>query len=191
LSSAICADNAEALSLSELAAQKAENLDYDEAANLYNEVILTDGAQEETLVKARLALGRIEVIRRNLVDARFHFEWVLTKRPQLVLPDSESPKVRNFFEQVRDEVQQPGGAKTVPADGALGTTAGHVNGANGGNGMGGESERVEDEGLPWAFIGLGGASVVIIVSVAVAAGLTAFLVWRGLPTAGSYDFRTE
>lgn len=81
------------------------DLDYDRAADLWLEVIGNPATSEALRFEANLQAGAIERIRGNDTEARFHFQYVLRKAPDHRLPDDTPPKVRNFFELVRQEVR--------------------------------------------------------------------------------------
>lgn len=81
------------------------DLDYDRAADLWLEVIGNPDTTDALRFEANLQAGAIERIRGNDTEARFHFQYVLRKDPDFRLPDETPPKVRNFFELVRQEVK--------------------------------------------------------------------------------------
>jgi hypothetical protein len=81
------------------------DLDYDRAADLWLEVIGNPETSDTLRFEANLSAGAIERIRGNDTEARFHFQYVLRQDPEFRLPDDTPPKVRNFFELVRQEVK--------------------------------------------------------------------------------------
>jgi len=97
------------------------DLDYDRAADLWLEVIGNPDTSDALRFEANLQAGAIERIRGNDTEARFHFQYVLRKDPDFRLPDETPPKVRNFFELVRQEVKAdrarsaPGPAAPAPS----------------------------------------------------------------------------
>jgi len=87
-------------------ALKAEReLDYDHASDLWIEVISHPHVSEDQRVFANFRAGSVACIRSKMVEARMHFTYVLERFPGYRLPPKTSPKIRNFFELVRQEVK--------------------------------------------------------------------------------------
>lgn len=78
-------------------------LDY-EAAAVELEVLLGDASlTEDEQIRANLLAGMANRVIGRDVDARMHFSFVLSRRPDAELPPDASPKLRTFFELIRSE----------------------------------------------------------------------------------------
>ena len=80
-------------------------LEYQQAKHTLVELFAAPGVSEQDLIEGHLLAGGIERVLENDTEARLHFLYVLRRRPDYVLPDESPPKVRNFFELVREEVR--------------------------------------------------------------------------------------
>lgn len=86
-------------------AQAFENdLEYERAADELLIVITSPDATEEQLIEANLLAGIVKRVLGNNTEARLHFLYVLKRRPETTLDSSRSPKIRTFFDLVREEV---------------------------------------------------------------------------------------
>lgn len=89
-----------------LNAKKAEReLEYPQAKTILVELFSTPNVPEESLIEGHFLAGAIERVLENDTEARLHFLYVLKRRPDYVLAEDAPPKVRNFFELVREEVK--------------------------------------------------------------------------------------
>ncbi len=87
-------------------AKKAEReLEYPQAKTILVELFSTAGVSEDALIEGHLLAGAIERVLENDTEARLHFLYVLRRRPAYVLAEDAPPKVRNFFELVREELK--------------------------------------------------------------------------------------
>jgi hypothetical protein len=87
-------------------ARRAEReLEYPQAKRLLVELFSTPGVNEDTLIEGHLLAGAIERVLENDTEARLHFLYVLNRRPAWQMPETSPPKVRNFFELLREEVK--------------------------------------------------------------------------------------
>jgi hypothetical protein len=80
-------------------------LEYQQAKLMLVELFAAPGVTEAELVEGHLLAGSIERVLENDTEARLHFLFVLRRKPDHVLADDVPPKVRNFFELVREEVR--------------------------------------------------------------------------------------
>lgn len=80
------------------------DLEYDHAAELWLEVLAQPGLSVDDRVRALFRLGAVQRVRGIDSEARAHFRSVLELRPDFVVPEDAPPKVRGFFELVRQEV---------------------------------------------------------------------------------------
>lgn len=91
--------------LADLARQAEEQLEYDRAIELWLELLARDRVSPRLRVEGHYRSGAIQRIRGHDVEARIHFRYVLTQQPGYELPPDTPPKIANFFEIVREEVQ--------------------------------------------------------------------------------------
>jgi hypothetical protein len=182
--------------LAERARFAERDLDYDRAADLWLEVIGNPETTDALRFEANLSAGAIERIRGNDTEARFHFQYVLRKDPEHRLPDDTPPKVRNFFELVRQEVKAeatragapaapvpiaaPPPEKAPPPDAVVDT---------------GERPRAVDESalaiLPLSLLSMGGAAVFFSVVGVALGGVFGGLAWNQYTAALASDVQVE
>ncbi len=81
------------------------DLDYPKARALIGELLARSDAAPVEVLQAHVLAGQIERTSGNDDGAREHFLIVLRKDPAWVLPDNAPPKVRTFFELLREDVQ--------------------------------------------------------------------------------------
>ena len=91
--------------LLETARNAERELEYQQAKAALVELFAAPGVTEEELIQGHLLAGGIERVLENDTEARLHFLYVLRRRPDHALAESQPPKVRNFFELVREEVR--------------------------------------------------------------------------------------
>lgn len=87
------------------AEQLKDDLEYEAARQELLDVIADPRATDEELVRAHMSAGEIARVMERDVDARMHFLYVLSRRPETTIPDDRPPKIRTFFELVRQEVK--------------------------------------------------------------------------------------
>ncbi|MDP2341647.1 MAG: hypothetical protein Q8O67_11875 [Deltaproteobacteria bacterium] len=92
-------------SLLERARNAERELEYQQAKLMLVELFAAPGVTEPELIEGHLLAGSIERVLENDTEARLHFLYVLRRKPDHVLADDVPPKVRNFFELVREEVR--------------------------------------------------------------------------------------
>lgn len=80
-------------------------LEYETAAEELTIAAIDAGASDDERVEANLYAGMAHRILNRDVDAKLNFVYVLKHRPKTQLPAGTSPKIRNFFELVRQEVE--------------------------------------------------------------------------------------
>lgn len=80
-------------------------LEYETAAEELTIAAIDENANEEERIEANLYAGMAHRILNRDVDAKLNFVYVLKHRPQTRLPAGTSPKIRNFFELIRQEVE--------------------------------------------------------------------------------------
>jgi hypothetical protein len=97
-----------------MAAEK--DLDYDRAVEFWNTVIAHPDITPEQRLFASVRAGTIERIRGRNLEARIHFQYVLKKAPDHQLPAGTEPKIKDFFELVRQEVKEELKKKGVDLD---------------------------------------------------------------------------
>lgn len=97
------APETQATAVLEQAVQLLDELEYDRAAALLTEVIVDEAASLPQKQQARVLLARVEVIRGYNAEARAHYTWLLEQDPTFALGPDEPPKVRGFFELVRED----------------------------------------------------------------------------------------
>ncbi len=122
-----------------------QNLEYEDAINLWLEVITHPDVQEEQLLNAHLRAGILQRVLKNDVEARIHFRFLLQKKPDYQLDPDLPPKIRGFFELIRQEVTMeadkagpapaPAAAPAEPAGLGLSTIVLGVGGAVGALGL--------------------------------------------------------
>ena len=81
------------------------DLEYMQCVELLAEVTSDVSATDAQLHQAHLLAGVTDVILERHVQARLHFVWVLKRRPDTSLPGHFPPKIRSFFQLVREEVE--------------------------------------------------------------------------------------
>jgi len=91
--------------LSEARAAEAD-LDYQRAKILLVGLLDRSDLSEQEQLESHFLAGQIERILGNDTEARLHFFSVLSKKPDWVLAPETPPKVRTFFELVREEVKE-------------------------------------------------------------------------------------
>jgi hypothetical protein len=106
---------ADAATTAEQARQAEASLDYDVAADLWLTVLGDASASDELVFEAHLRSGVVQTIRGNDTAARLHFRKVLREQPGYRLPEETPPKVRAFFELVREEVELEASPAARPA----------------------------------------------------------------------------
>jgi hypothetical protein len=82
-----------------------DDLEYEAARQELLDVIADPRATEEELLRAHMSAGEIARVMERDVDARMHFLYVLSRKPDTVMPDDRPPKIRTFFELLRQEVR--------------------------------------------------------------------------------------
>lgn len=88
------------------AAKRAErDLEYPQAKTTLVELFSTPGVSEAALIEGHFLAGAIERVLESDTEARLHFLYVLKRQPDYPLAEDTPPKVRNFFELVREEVK--------------------------------------------------------------------------------------
>ena len=88
------------------AAKRAErDLEYPQAKTILVELFCTPGVSDAALLEGHFLAGAIERVLENDTEARLHFLSVLKRQPDYPLAEDTPPKVRNFFELVREEVK--------------------------------------------------------------------------------------
>jgi len=88
------------------AAKPAErDLEYPQAKTILVELFSTPGVSDAALLEGHFLAGAIERVLENDTAARLHFLSVLQRQPDYPLAEDTPPKVRNFFELVREEVK--------------------------------------------------------------------------------------
>jgi len=105
-----------------VAARAAEaELDYPKARSLITELLARTDAAPLEVLEAHVLAGQIERTAGNDDGAREHFLFVLRRDVAWTLPANAPPKVRTFFELVRDDVVAESKATVAPAiaDGPL------------------------------------------------------------------------
>lgn len=80
-------------------------LEYPQAKTILVELFSTPGVSDAALIEGHFLAGAIERVLENDTEARLHFLYVLKRQPDYALADDAPPKVRNFFELVREEVK--------------------------------------------------------------------------------------
>lgn len=78
-------------------------LEYAEARDTLLELVADPRATEAELMRAHMLAGEVDRVLERDVDARMHFLWVLARDPHAQMPADRPPKIRTFFELVRDE----------------------------------------------------------------------------------------
>jgi hypothetical protein len=91
--------------LAEARSAEAE-LDYQRAKILLVGLLDRGDLSETESLEAHYLAGQIERILGNDTEARLHFMSVLNKQPEWPLAAETPPKVRTFFELVREEVKE-------------------------------------------------------------------------------------
>lgn len=91
--------------LAEARSAEAE-LDYQRAKILLVGLLDRADLSETESLEAHYLAGQIERILGNDTEARLHFMSVLNKQPEWPLAAETPPKVRTFFELVREEVKE-------------------------------------------------------------------------------------
>ena len=91
--------------LSEARAAEAD-LDYQRAKILLVGLLDRRDLSEQEQLESHFLAGQIERILGNDTEARLHFFSVLSKKPDWALAPETPPKVRTFFELVREEVKE-------------------------------------------------------------------------------------
>ena len=81
-------------------------LDYQRAKILLVGLLDRPDLSETESLEAHYLAGQIERILGNDTEARLHFMSVLNKQPDWPLATETPPKVRTFFELVREEVKE-------------------------------------------------------------------------------------
>jgi hypothetical protein len=87
------------------AEQLKDDLEYEAARQELLDVIADPRASEDELLRAHMSAGEIARVMERDVDARMHFLYVLSRKPDMVMPDDRPPKIRTFFELLRQEVR--------------------------------------------------------------------------------------
>jgi hypothetical protein len=82
-----------------------EALEYEQARELWLEVIARDDLSAEQRVEANIHAGSVARILDRDVEARSHFVNVLAQQPDYQLPPATPPKVHHFFELIRQELR--------------------------------------------------------------------------------------
>jgi hypothetical protein len=107
------------------------NLDYEEAAEVYLEIVARTDLTDEQRLEANLCAGRVTRIMGKDAEARMYFNYVLMKQPDFRMPADTPPKVANFFELVRQELAAARGTmgtaiapQPLPANSGSGERAG-------------------------------------------------------------------
>lgn len=116
-----------------------QGLDYDVAADLWQTLVSRQDLTAAQRFEANLNAGRVNRILGRDTEARMNFLYVLRQQPGHQLPPGTPPKVADFFELVRQEVQatarqgadgragngqtQPASPVVVPARPAAGASA--------------------------------------------------------------------
>lgn len=90
------------------------DLEYERAADELLAVITSPDATEEQLIEANLLAGIVKRVLGNNTEARLHFLYVLKRRPETTLEKGRSPKIRSFFNLVREEVGVAGAVDAQP-----------------------------------------------------------------------------
>ena len=100
-----------------LAEAQAENLDYEPALRRLEDVLETLPDSDPLAVRIHVAAGCLAVILEQDDDARAHFTWVLSRDPRTALegPSASSPKIQDFYEEVRADVVGQGGGRVFSA----------------------------------------------------------------------------
>lgn len=114
-----------------LAEAEAENLDYAPALRRLEQVLETLPDSDPLAVRIHLAAGCLAVILEQDDDARAHFTWVLSRDPTTPLegPSASSPKIHDFYEDVRADVVGRGGDRVFSAVAITGGAVGVLGGA--------------------------------------------------------------
>ena len=81
------------------------DFNYDRAVDLWVEIIARDDVTEAQRMEANLHAGKLTRALGRDMEARIHFLYVLRRDPEYRLPKDVSPKIRNFYELVRQEVR--------------------------------------------------------------------------------------
>lgn len=133
-------------------------LEYESAADEFMGAASDPGATEAQRVEANLYAGICHRILSRDVEARMNFRYVLKNDPDASLPEGTAPKIANFFELVRADMEQ-GASSTRPEAPTTPNTSGTTG---------------DDGGFP--FLGLGavvagvGAVMVVFGVLGIAAG---------------------
>ena len=93
-----------------------ENLEFETAAEELTIAAIDSGASDDERIEANLYAGIANRILGNDVEAKLNFVYVLKNQPNVQLPDSTTPKVRNFFELIRQEVELTRVRAPAPAE---------------------------------------------------------------------------
>jgi hypothetical protein len=136
--------------LAEAAAEAEAGLDYELAGELWMEVILHPEVSEAQRFLGHLRSGIVQRVQSNNVEARIHFLYVLQHEPAFELGPEHAPKIRNFFELVRQEVRS--GAETRGSSSAAPAPA-----------LAAPVPVDEGQGFPWLMAAGGGGVVVGVV----------------------------
>lgn len=91
------------------------SLEYEDAREVLLDVVSDPDASEDELVRAHMLAGQVDRILKRDVDAKMHFQWVLTRFPDAELPPGHPPKIVSFFEMVRDEVRSRAAERATPS----------------------------------------------------------------------------
>lgn len=86
--------------------RQAAGLEYDAAFKTLQRLVQDLPESHPVAVRARLSAGCVAVVLARDDEARAYFSWVLERNPDEILvgPDSDSPKIRNFYRGVRNDV---------------------------------------------------------------------------------------
>lgn len=83
-----------------------QNLEYEAAAEELTIVAVQKEATTEERVEANLYAGIAHRVLGRDVDAKLNFVYVLTHAPQTELPAGTPPKIQNFYDLIRFELEQ-------------------------------------------------------------------------------------
>jgi hypothetical protein len=84
--------------------QLLNELEYEEAGDELTQAAIDPTASEEERIRANLLAGIAHRVTGRDVEARANFRYVLQRNPNWQLADDTPPKVRLFFETVRQEL---------------------------------------------------------------------------------------
>jgi hypothetical protein len=82
-----------------------EALEFDEAADILMQVVVDPNATDDERFEANLLAGTAHRILGHDDEARLCFRYVILKRPAFRMNPAKSPKVVQFFDLVRQEVE--------------------------------------------------------------------------------------